>query len=257
MISLQKGGVGKSTTTGIVAHLMEQDDFKVLAIDMDSQGNLTELLSGIEPEDFGNKTIYEALKEENISPYIARLRPGLHLVAGNDNLAQLAELIYVQKGLRGQEVNLLLDKVLEPVKNDYDFILIDTPPSLAEPMRNAICASDYIIIPAETAKYSFKAIDKFIDTAKAVQKYIKHDLEIVGVLRTMNDSVWNSSKAFVELIGEEYPDLCFNTIIKRKASTARIAVNGFKDNKELSKAIGRYESFYEELKERLGVVANV
>ena len=257
IISLQKGGVGKSTTTGIVAHLLSQDGFKVLAIDMDSQGNLTELLSGIDPEDFGNKTIFEALKEENIVPYIGRISEDLHLVAGNDNLALLAELIYVDKGLRGNEVNLLLDKILEPIKNDYDYILIDTPPSLAEPMRNAICASDYVVIPAETAKYSFKAIDKFIYTAEAVKKYIKHDLEIVGILRTMNDTSWNTAKAFVDLIGEEYPDLIFDTVIKRNAATGRIAVNGFKENKEINKAVGLYRDFYEELKNRLGVITNV
>lgn len=257
-ISLQKGGVGKSTTTAIIAHLMASEGFKVLAIDIDTQGNLTNLLSGVEPEDFGDKTIFEALKDGNISPYIARMNPDLHLVAANDNLAFLSEMIYIEKGLRSRkEVNLMLNNIIEPIKNDYDFILIDTPPSLAEPMRMAISASDFIVIPAEAAKHSFKAIDKFIETADAAKKYIKHDLEILGILRTMTDSIWNSSKAFVELIGEDYPDLVFNTIIKRKAATARIPVHGFSDNKELQKAIGKYEEFYVELKERMGVADHV
>ena len=257
-ISLQKGGVGKSTTTAIIAHLMSQEGFKVLAIDMDTQGNLTNLLSGVEPEDLGDRTIFEAIRDENISPYIARLKPELHLVGGNDNLAFLSELLYIEKGLRSRkEVNLMLDKIISPIKNDYDFILIDTPPSLAEPMRMAISASDFLVIPAEAAKHSFKAIDKLIETADAAKKYIKHDLVILGVLRTMTDSIWNTSKAFVELIGEDYPDLVFNTIIKRKAATARIPVHGFAENKELNKAIGKYEEFYKELKVRMGVADHV
>ena len=74
----------------------------------------------------------------------------------------------------------------------------------------------------------------------------------------MSDS-WNNSKAFVELIGEEYPDLCFDTVIKRNAATGRVAVNGLNENenKEIKKAVGKYEEFYNELKERLGVTALV
>lgn len=251
---IQKGGCGKSTTSGITAHLLTQEGYKVLVIDMDSQGNVTDLLTQLDPEEFEGATILEAFKDNNIEPYIINVAENLHVVPADDYLATFARWLYLTyTGNRSTALNDLLT----PIKEDYDYIIIDTPPSLGEASINAVCASDYVVVLAESSKWAFTAIPRFLETVKVAKEDINPNINVIGVLRTMNDVRRADSKAFVELIGDQYDELVFDTIIKRKASTGRIAIEGFDDNKELKDAIDQYMKFYEELKKRMGVTANV
>lgn len=252
---IQKGGVGKSTTSGIVSYLLAEEGYKVLVIDMDSQGNVTDLLTQMDPEEFQEKTILEAFEDGNIEPYIIKVNERLHVVPSDDYLATLAKLLYMVT--KPKDTALELRKLLEPVQDRYDFIIIDTPPSLSEPMVNAVCASDYVVVLAESSKWAFTAIPRFIETVEFASEQKRLSIKVIGILRTMNDSRRADSKAFVEMIGEKYPELIFDTVIKRKASTGRIALEGLTENKELKEALEQYYEFYKELKNRIGVAANV
>jgi chromosome partitioning protein len=252
---IQKGGVGKSTTSGIISYLLEKDGYKVLTIDMDSQGNVTDLLTNLEPSEFEGQTILEAFEERDIKPYIYHVTENLHVVPSDDYLATLARFLYTQ--FKGENISLALNDLIEPIKGEYDFIIIDTPPSLSEPMVNAVCSSDYVVVLAESSKWAFTAIPRFIDTVEYAANHVKPDVKIAGILRTMNDSRRADSKAFVELIGEEYSELIFDTVIKRKAATGRIAIEGLFENKEINNALNQYYDFYQELKNRIGVVEHV
>ena len=137
---IQKGGVGKSTTSGIISYLLANDGYKTLVVDMDSQGNVTDLLTNLEPDEFAGQTILEAFEEENIKPYIYKVTENLHVVPADDYLATLARLLYTN--YKNRNISLALNDLLEPIKDEYDFIIIDTPPSLSEPMVNAVCSSD-------------------------------------------------------------------------------------------------------------------
>ncbi|MBT2757946.1 ParA family protein [Mesobacillus foraminis] len=251
---IQKGGVGKSTTSGIISYLLANDGYKVLTIDMDSQGNVTDLLTNLEPSEFEGETILEAFEANDIKPYIHQVTENLHIVPADDYLATLARFLYTN--FRGN-ISLALNDLIEPVKGEYDFIIIDTPPSLSEPMVNAVCSSDYVVVLAESSKWAFTAIPRFIDTVEFAAKNVNPNVKVAGILRTMNDSRRADSKAFVELIGEEYPNTVFKTVIKRKASTGRIAIEGLFENKELNEALDQYYEFYHELKNRIGVEEHV
>ena len=252
-VGLQKGGVGKTTTTGILAYFLAKDGYKVLAIDMDSQGNLTDLLSQQDDLEFFNeRTILEAFEVGSVEDFIYPVNDNLHLLPSNDYLSTLAKLLYTDPEWKNKSNKVIaLREILEPVLYDYDFIVIDTPPSLGEPMTNSICASDYVVLLAESSKWAFTAVPRFLETVEYAQKNINPDLQVLGILRTMNDVRRADSKAFVDLIKEYWPDLCFDEVIRRKAATGRISIEGLFDNKELSSALEQYQKFYKELMNRV------
>jgi chromosome partitioning protein len=250
-VGIQKGGTGKSTTAGILSYLLAEEGNRVLVIDMDSQGNVTNLLTGMEQEDYEGETILEAFEEKNIKPYIYKQSERLHVVPADDYLAMLARFLYTK--YPGKNKSLALTELIEPIKRDYDFIIIDTPPSLAEPMTNSVCASDFAVVLAESSKWAFTAIPRFLKTIDVAREMADIDIKVIGILRTMQDVRRADFKAFCELIGEDYPELVFDTVIKRKAAIGRISLEGFEGNSELKDALKQYREFYKEFKERIGV----
>jgi chromosome partitioning protein len=255
-MGIQKGGCGKSTTTGILSHLLSQD-YKVLAIDMDSQGNLTELLTQKPSNEFVGGSVLEAMQYNNAEGFIQHISKNLDVLPANNFLATFQRWIYTGKTYTGEHVSfkgntsLILDKLLNQVRDDYDFILIDTAPSLSEQTTNALCASEYVVVMYECSNWCYSAIPNFMDSVSAAQEFGDRDTKVLGILRTMNDVRRSDAKAFNELIAEDYPELVFNTIITRKAPTGRLSLNGFEGNKEINQALSQYEEFYKELIDRV------
>lgn len=267
-LGLQKGGVSKSTTTGILAHLLSVDKQRVLVIDMDSQGNVTELLTDMSANDFIGNSVYEAIAFKDAKKYIHPVTENLHVLPANNYLALFSRWIYTQKLIKfeGEDYGEIsvpfkgnpsdqLDKMLESVQDDYDYIIIDTPPSLSEQTTNALVASDYVIVMFECSKFCYSAIPNFMDSLESARSVSKHDVEVIGILRTLNDRRRSDAKVFNEAIAEDYPDFVFNTIITRKASTGRLPFYGFEGNDELGDALVQFKEFYAEFKERIGGLA--
>ncbi|MFP5109689.1 ParA family protein [Neobacillus sp. C211] len=257
-IGLQKGGVGKSTTTGILAYLMAKEGNRVLVVDMDGQGNVSDLLLQFDDiEDINGSTIIQAFEVQNIKPFIHKTdEPNIDVVPADDFLATLPRLLYTDSLYKNDNPNMALLKLLDPIKEDYDYILIDTPPSLSEMTANSIVASDYVIVLAEGSKWAFTAIKRFVGTIEQAEKVKGQDIDVMGILRTMTDSRRTDVKTYVEVIGEQYSELIFDTIIKRKAATGRIAIEGLFGNSELKEALDQYYKFYDEVKQRVGVKVN-
>lgn len=244
--SIQKGGTGKTTSCGISAFLLSKMGYKVLSIDMDSQGNLTQLVSGYDDlEPFYQETIKEALEFGDVNPFIRVASDNLHYVPADDYLVLIADY----KGPTPK--SLLLRTAIEKVKEEYDFILIDTPPNLSIQTVNALMASDYVVIMFETAKFCYNAIPRFLDSITGARDNGNPDLKIAGILATLSDSRRNDSKELLELINEEYGDLVFKTIIARRAAIGRLSVYGFFDNPELRQATEIHKGFIKELLARV------
>jgi chromosome partitioning protein len=252
-MGIQKGGCGKSTTTGVLSYLLKEDGYRVLAIDMDSQGNLTELLSEQPSNEFVEKSVLEALQKNDIKPYIVPISQNLDLLPANNFLATLPRWIYTGKTYLGESVqyhgnpSLILDTALDQVRDEYDYIIIDTPPSLSEQTTNALCASEYVVVLFESSNWCYSALPNFMDSVDSANRFGNRDTKVVGILRTLNDARRNDAKAFNEMVAEDYPDHVFETVITRKAPVGRLSLYGFNENSELKQALQPYRSFYKEL----------
>lgn len=245
---IQKGGSSKTTTAGIAAHVLSQE-YHVLAVDLDSQGNLTELLTQRDIYDFHGQTVLEALKEKDARRFIHPVHERLHMLTAEDLMATFPRYVYTQ--YKGGNPALILRETLETVKDQYDFILLDTPPALGDQTINALAASDAVVILFETSKFCYSALGRFLETIVHVQDKVNPELKVAGILRSMIDQRRTDAKAFCELVEEEYKHFIFDTIITRKAATGRLTIHGFQDNPEIDQAVEPYQSFIKELLARV------
>ena len=256
-MGIQKGGCGKSTTAGILSYLLSRDGYKVLAIDLDSQGNLTELLSNQPSNEFIGRSVLEAMQKQDVKKYILPIEKNLDLLPATNFLATFPRWIYTGKTYKGDTIpfkgapSLILDKSLDGIRNEYDFIIIDTPPSLSEQTTNALCASEYVVVLFECSNWCYSAIPNFMESVTSAKNHGNRNTEVIGILRTLNDLRRSDAKAFNEMITEDYPDEVFKTVITRRAPIGRLALYGFNKNSELKQALLQYEEFYKELIKRV------
>lgn len=224
---------------------------------MDSQGNLTELLSEQPSNEFMGKSILEAMQHNDIKSYIVPISENLDLLPATNFLATLPRWIYTGKTYHGETIpfngnpSLILDNALDQVRDEYDFIVIDTPPSLSEQTTNALCASEYVVVLFESSNWCYSAIPNFMDSVVSANEFGNRDTKVIGILRTLNDVRRSDAKAFNEMIEEDYPEDVFKTVITRKAPVGRLALYGFNENTELKQALEQYRNFYKELIERV------
>lgn len=223
-IANQKGGVGKTTTSINLSACLAEKGKKVLLIDMDSQGNTT---SG-----FGfelDKTVYEVLREEvSIEEAIIPVEEcfeNLFLIPANRNLAG-AEIELVTR----ENMQYILKKQLEPIKDNYDFIIIDCPPALGMLTVNAMTASDSVLVPIQCEFYALDGLSQLIYTIELIQDSLNPDLYIEGVVFTMYDARTNLSLQVVENVKDNLKQTIYKTIIPRNVRLAEAPSYGLPIN---------------------------
>lgn len=232
-IANQKGGVGKTTTTINLSACLAEMGKKVLVIDSDPQGNTTSGLGVNKNEQ--EKTIYELLLRENTIEEAIIETPieNLELLASNINLSGAEiELIGVDK-----KEYILRDELMK-VKDNYDFILIDCPPSLSMLTINAMCAADTVLVPIQCEYYALEGLSQLIHTINLVKKRLNPNLEMEGVVFTMYDARTNLSLQVVENVKYTLKQTIYKTIIPRNVRVAEAPSHGLPINLYDSKSAG-------------------
>lgn len=232
-VANQKGGVGKTTTAINLSACLAEYGKKVLAIDIDPQGNTTSGL-GVDKNDCEN-TIYEVVIDEcEIEKAIMKdVYDNLDLIPSNVNLAG-AEIDLI--GVDDREY--LLKRQIEKVVDRYDFIILDCPPSLTMLTVNAMTAADSILVPIQCEYYALEGLSQLIHTINLVKKRLNPSLEIEGVVFTMYDARTNLSLQVVENVKNNLKQNIYKTIIPRNVRLAEAPSHGMPINVYDSKSAG-------------------
>lgn len=248
-VTNQKGGVGKTTTAVNLGYFLAKDKFRVLIIDFDPQGNAT---SGLGIEKAGLEAsmtevvlgqvpvanIIKETKQKNL--YIAPTTPELanaevELTASNKKFVRLKEAI-------------------DSVADQFDYIIIDSPPSLSLLTVNGMIASEYLLLPVQTEFYALEGVAQLLDSMKLVKKAMNPNLKLLGVLATMYDKRTSLSSEVLEEVKKYFKDKVFNTTIPRNVRVAEAPSHGAPVGSydKFSKGAKAYKDLAREVESRTG-----
>ena len=214
----QKGGVAKTTTTLNLAVALKEKGMKVLCIDLDPQGNLT-MSQGLNPDEI-DRSMYDVLVHKLPIEQVIHERE-IDLAVSSIDLAG-AELAL--SSMIGRE--RALEKALVSVRDPYDYILIDTPPSLGLLTINAFTASDGVIVPVQTEYLALRGLVQLENTLAMVRENLNPNVQIMGILPTMFDKRLLNSKEAVDILVENFGDLVYETRIRKLVRYAEAPVKG-------------------------------
>jgi len=219
-VANQKGGVGKTTTTVNLAAGLAKIGQRVLLLDLDPQGNAT-MGSGIDKRTL-ELSIYDVLLE-NASIAEARAKSDKLIEAGCS-----FDILGANRDLAGAEVELVdverrekrIKNAIAAVANEYDFILIDCPPSLSMLTLNGLCSANGVIVPMQCEYFALEGLTDLVNTIKQVHANLNPDLQIIGLLRVMYDPRITLQQQVSEQLKNHFGDKVFNTVIPRNVRLA-------------------------------------
>ena len=246
-IANQKGGVGKTTTSVNLAAALAARGQRTLLVDLDPQGNAT-MGSGIDKRDL-KQTVYQLLVGlASLGEVRAHCAAKYDVLPANRDLAG-AEVEMVELDAREQRLKL----ALRDHADDYDFVLIDCPPSLSILTLNGLCAAHGVIIPMQCEYYALEGLSDLVNTIKKVHANLNRDLKIIGLLRVMFDSRATLGHQVSQELVDHFGDKVFRTIVPRNVRLAEAPSHGIPGVifDKAAKGAQAYLAFADELLERV------
>jgi chromosome partitioning protein len=244
-VTNQKGGVGKTTTSLARAAALMKQGFRVLAIDMDPQANLTFSMGGDSDD---GPTAYELLKGEVKPRFAIQRSTCVDLIAANILLSGV-DIVFTDEGRE-----YLLKNAIEPLQPRYDYIIIDTPPALSILTINAFAASDYVVIPMQADIFSLQGIAQLTDTIMRLKKYTNPTIKIGGILLVKYDGrtvLGRRIKETAEMVAGQIGTKLYETKIRNSVAIPESQTNQINmfDYAPRSGGVRDYMKFVDELLE--------
>ena len=243
VLTNQKGGVGKTTTSAALAAGLAKKEKRVLAIDLDPQGNLG-FSFGLDIEN-GN-TLFEALKGDVPIYDAIQRKSGIDFIRSNILLSGVAEVV------KSEKRELLLKNLLAPVERFYDYIILDTPPAFNVLTLNGYSAADYLIIPMSAEILSLVGLTQLRETYETIRKTVNPDLKVMGILMTSFDGRRGLSwevKEMADGVAAQLGTKVFDTVIRSSVAVAEAPAHGENiiEYAPRSNAARDYKAFVEEV----------
>ena len=248
-IANQKGGVGKTTTAVNVAYFLAKEGKRTLLIDFDPQGNATSGL-GVDKQQAAVTVSEVVLGQASLAEAVQRTEyKNLSLVVSTPHLANTeVDLANVE----GKFVRL--QRAVQAVADEYDYIIIDSPPSLSLLTVNGLIAANYVLLPVQAEFYALEGLGQLLETMKLIRKGLNPRLELLGVLATMMDTRTTLSGQVHAEVKKHFPDKIFETTIPRNIRLAEAPSHGLPIGvyDRFSKGARAYKALVKEIIERIG-----
>ena len=222
-----KGGVGKTMTSVMTALDLSKDGKKVLFIDFDPQGNGSDVLAKTFNINYLDKpTIFEGLEKGELTKSIHILDDNISIVPSDISLVGFQFLLSDLTKNDYSKRAYYLDALIEPIKKDYDFIIIDTPPTISDFTNNAVLASDYIVLVMQTQLWSLYAVETYIPYIQQMNTTYGSECEILGVVSMLLDKKGSVDNDVIRKAKETFGETMFSTLIYNRQRVKRYSSEG-------------------------------
>ncbi|WP_034991542.1 ParA family protein [Liquorilactobacillus vini] len=257
IIGNQKGGVGKTTNTYLIAYTLAKWGIKTLVADLDPQSNSTKTLMLTKSQNTDtvntvNKTLMRGVQEKNLVDLPVKILDNLYLLPSYIDFEDFPKYLYKNTKTDYEETHLL-EPLFEPLKKDYDVIILDVPPLSIEVTRNAVIFSDYVVISLQTHDDSLSGAEEYVKTLVRLKGQYDLPVEVLGFLPMLHDRRGAVDQLVIDSAKEEFgSDLVFNTIVPQMARIKRFPINGITDMDRFDKKVlNKYEEVTDEFLQRL------
>lgn len=259
VIGNQKGGVGKTTNTYLIAYTLAKMGIHTLVADLDPQANATKtlMLTKSQQEDTVysiKKTLMVGVQEKDLTDLPVKIMDNLDLIPSYIDFQDFTKYLYQNTNNEYEETHLL-EPLFNPLKKKYDVILLDVPPFSIEITRNAVIFSDFALISLQTHDDSLSGAEEYVNTLSKLQQEYQLDIEVIGILPMLHDARNGVDHTIIQSAKDEFgEENVFTNIVTQMARIKRFPINGITDKDRFDKRVlDKYQQVTDELLSRIGL----